>query len=81
MEEPLAHFFERKFGSVKLEKMVSLKESLVGHHNRTGAVLCIIKNGDVRGKSWRRQPVHGAWDATRGDCWWLLFWNGQRKLH
>ena len=55
---------ERKFGSVKVEKMVSvhsraarLKESFVGHHDRTGAVLCITQSGFVRGKSWTAQPL------------------------
>ena len=36
----------------------------VGHHDRTGAVLCITKNGVVRVKSWTRQTLSGAWDAT-----------------
>ena len=27
----------------------------VGHHDRTGAVLCITKNEVVGGKSWTRQ--------------------------
>ena len=27
----------------------------VGHHDRTGAVLRITKNGVVRSKSWKRQ--------------------------
>ena len=26
----------------------------VGHHDRTGAVLCVTKNGVVRGKRWTR---------------------------
>ena len=33
----------------------------VGHHDRTGAVLCNTKNGVVRGKSWTRQTLSDAW--------------------
>ena len=40
----------------------------VGHHDRRGAVVCIAKNGGVRGKSWTRQPLNDAWNATN--------WNG-----
>ena len=29
----------------------------VGHHDRTGAVLRITKNGVVRGRSWTRQTL------------------------
>ena len=39
----------------------------VGHHDRTGAALCITKNGVVRGKSWTRQTLSDAWDATNWD--------------
>ena len=40
----------------------------VGHHDRTGAVfLCITKNEVVRGKSWTRQTLSDAWDATNWD--------------
>ena len=39
----------------------------VGHHDRTGAALCITKNGIVRGKSWTRQTLSDAWDATNWD--------------
>ena len=39
----------------------------VGHHDRTGAVLCITKNGIVRGKSWKRQTLSGAWESTNWD--------------
>ena len=31
-----------------------------GHRDRTGAVLCITKNGVVRGKSWTRQTLSDA---------------------
>ena len=36
----------------------------VGHHDRTGAVLCITKNRVVRGKSWTRQTLSDAWEST-----------------
>ena len=36
----------------------------VGHHDRTGVVLCITKNGVVRGKSWTRQTLSDAWEST-----------------
>ena len=39
----------------------------VGHHDRTGAVLCITKNGFVRGKSWTRQTLSDAWESTNWD--------------
>ena len=35
-----------------------------GHHDRTGAVLCITKNGVVRGKSWARETLSDAWEST-----------------
>ena len=66
---------ERNFGFVKLEETVSvllqvawLKGSFVGHHDRNRAVLCITKNGVVRGKSWTRQ--------TLSDAWELAYWEG-----
>ena len=42
----------------------------VGDHDRTGVVLCITKNGVVRGKSWTRQRLGDAWDATIWDGYW-----------
>ena len=39
----------------------------VGHHDRTVAVLCITKNGVVRGKGWTRQTPSDALDATNWD--------------
>ena len=39
----------------------------VGHHDRTGAVLCITKNGIVRGKSWTRQTLSDAWESTNWE--------------
>ena len=37
----------------------------VGHHDRTGAVLCLTKNGIVRGKSWTRRTLSDAWESTK----------------
>ena len=39
----------------------------VGHHDRTGAVLCITKNGVVRGRSWTRQTLSDAWESTNWE--------------
>ena len=39
----------------------------VRHHDRTGAVLCITKNGVVRGKSWTRQTLSDAWESTNWE--------------
>ena len=39
----------------------------VGHHDRTRAVLCITKNGVVRGKSWTRQTLSDAWESTNWE--------------
>ena len=39
----------------------------VGHHDRTGAVLCITKNGVVRGKSWTRQTLSDAWESANWE--------------
>ena len=39
----------------------------VGHHDRTGPVLCITMNGVVRGKSWTRQTLSDAWESTNWD--------------
>ena len=39
----------------------------VSHHDRTGAVLCITKNGVVRGKRWTRQALSDAWESTNWE--------------
>ena len=49
----------------------------VGHHDRTGAVLCISKNGVVRGKSWTRQTASDArestnWEGLCGTPWQMV---------
>ena len=42
----------------------------VGYLDRTGAVLCITKNGVVRGKSWTRQTLSDAWEC--GTPWQMV---------
>ena len=72
-KNPMAQFGEkvwfRKIGEGGVSSFASCMTEgiLVGHHDRTGAVLCIIKNGVVRGKSRTRQPLNDAWDATDWD--------------
>ena len=39
----------------------------VGHHDRTGAVLCVTNNRVVRGKSWTRQTLSDAWESTNWE--------------
>ena len=46
----------------------------VGHHDRTGAVLCITKNGVVRGKSWTRQALIDARESTNWEGWCGTSW-------
>ena len=71
--KPMAKFGEtvwfRKIGEDGVSSFASrMTEGIfVGHHNGTGAVLCITKNGVVRGKSWTRQTLSDAWDATNWD--------------
>ena len=74
MEKSQWRNLERKFGFVKLEKTASAlfasrmtQKNFVVHHDRTGAVLCLTKNGVVRGKSWTRQTVSDAWESTNWE--------------
>ena len=39
----------------------------VSRRDRTGAVLCIAKNGVVRSKSWTRQTLSDAWESTNWE--------------
>ena len=59
----------RKIGENVVSSLASRMTQgiFVGHHDRKGAVLCIAQNGVVRGKSWTRQPLNDAWDATNWD--------------
>ena len=57
---------------------------LVGHHDRTGAVLCITKNGLVRSNSWTRQTLSDAWESTNweglcGTPWPMVANGGSRN--
>ena len=59
----------RKIGEDGVSSFASrmIQGIFVGHHDRTGALLCITKNGDVRGKSWTRQTLSDACDVTNWD--------------
>ena len=50
---------------------------VVGHHDRTEAVLWITKNGVVRGTSWTTQTLSDAWESTNweglcGTLWQMV---------
>ena len=61
--KPMAQFGEKVWFRIIGEDGVSSFASrmtqgiFVGHHDRTGAVLCITNNGVVRGNSWTRQDT------------------------
>eukprot|EP00959_Pyramimonas_sp_CCMP1952_P456754 9473684-Pyramimonas_sp.AAC.1 len=72
--KPLAQFGEKVWfrrigedgGSSYASRMTQGR--FVGHHDRTGATLCMTGKGVVRGKSWTRQALEDAWDrAGWGD--------------
>ena len=84
--KPAAQFGEkvwfRKFGEDGVSSFASRMTQgiFVGHHDRTGAVLCISKDGVVRRESWTRQTLSDASESTNweGLCgtpfrgkWWL----------
>ena len=56
---------EKANGAIWRESLV--REVFVGHHDRTGAVLYLTKNGVVRGKSWTRHTLSDAWESTNGE--------------
>ena len=68
--KPMTQFGEkvwfRKIGKDGVSFFVSRMTQgiIVGHHERLGAVMCITKNGVVRGKSWPRQTLSDAWEST-----------------
>ena len=71
MEKVRGAISREKFGFVKLEKTVSVlfasrmtQEIFVGHHDRTGAVLCITKNGIV-------VPATN-WEGLCGTPWQMV---------
>ena len=55
--KPMAQFGEKVwFRKIGEDRVSSLTYGIfVGHHDRTGAVLCITNNGVVRGNSWTRR--------------------------
>ena len=69
----MAHFEEkvlfRKIGEDDVSSFASRMTQgiFIGHHDRTGAVVCITTNGVVRGKSWRRQTLSDAWESTNWE--------------
>ena len=71
--KPMAQFGEkvwfRKIGEDSISSCASRTTQgiFVGHHDRTGAVLCISKNGVVRGKSWTGQTLSDAWESTNWE--------------
>ena len=81
MEKANGAIWREKCGFVRLEKTVSVllqarttQGIFVGHHDRTGAVLCITKNGVVLGKSWRRQTLSDAWESTNWEGLCVFPW-------
>ena len=70
---PMAQFAEkvwfRKIGEDGVSSCASrmTQRIFVGHHDRTGAVLCITKNGVVRGNSWTRQTLSDDWESMNWD--------------
>ena len=71
MEKANGAIWRESLVFVKMEKMVSVSFAsrktqgiFVGHYDRTGAILCITKNGVVRGQSKTRQTLSDPWDAT-----------------
>ena len=71
--KPMAQFGEKVWFRKNSEDGVSsfagrmTQGIFVGHHDRTGAVLCITKNGVVRGDSWTRQTLSDAWESTNWE--------------
>ena len=64
--KPMAQFGEkvwfRNIGGDGVSSFASRMTQgiFVGHHDRTGPVLCITRSGIVRGKSWTRQTLSDA---------------------
>ena len=74
--KPMVQFGEkvwfRKIGEDGVSSVASRMTQgiFVDQHDRTGAVLCTVKNGVVQGKSWTKQLLSDAWEPTnwRGLC-------------
>ena len=71
--KPMAQFVEkvwfRKIGEDGVISFASrmTQRIFIGHNDRTVAVLCITKNGVVRGKSWTRLTLSDAWESTNWE--------------
>ena len=79
MAQFVQKFWFRKIGGDGVGSLASrlIQGILVGHPDRTGAVLCNTKNGVVRGKSWTRQTLSDAWESAnweslRGTPWHMV---------
>ena len=71
--KPMAQFGEKVlFRTIREDGVSSFASRMtqrifVGHHGRTGAILCTAQNGVVRGKSWTRQTLSDAWESTNWE--------------
>ena len=76
LRKPVAQFGEKVWLRQIREDGVSFFSSrmthgiFVGHHDRTGAVLCITRMELCEAKSWTRQTLSDAWESTnwKGLC-------------
>ena len=72
--KPMAQFEEkvwfRRVGEDGVSSFASRMTQgiFVGHHDGTGADLCMTKNRVIRDKSWTRQTLSDAWESTNWDC-------------
>ena len=76
-------FWFRKIGADGISFTASRMTQgvFVGHHERTGAVLCITKNGVERGQSWTRQTLSDAWESTNWEGFvWHSVANGGSRI-
>ena len=78
--KPMAQFGEqvwlRKIGEDGVSSFASRMTQgiFVGHHGRTRAVVCITKNGVVRGKSWTRQTLSDPWESKNWEGLCATVW-------
>ena len=62
----------RKIGEAGVSSFM-LQGIFVGHHDRSGAVLCVTKSGVVRGKDWTRLPPSDTnWDGLCCTLWKMV---------
>ena len=59
----------RKIGEDGISSLANrmTQQIFVGHHDRTGTVLRITKNGVVRGNGWTKQTQSDAWESTNWE--------------